>query len=358
MDVKHGFAAAAMCMAAALAAGAEMPPPCDPVPVRKSVDVRRREIAVAIIGLERPRPPAGGPTLQACVDYWTKGMDREIANRPDMVVLPEGIDAWRGMSRQGVRDWVVNTRGDGLLKAFQAYARAHRCYIVFNSYRQRSDGRFANCTFTLDREGDVVGVYDKVYPTEWEIKCPYLTVVPGERPVAVETDFGRLSFATCFDLNFRDLMEATAALKPDVIAFCSAYHGDFWQRAWALTCRSYFVGATLGDKAKDVWGPSGEAIFHSHDYFSTATVRINTNYAVCHLDFNWNGLKGAVDKYGPRVTVRNPGSVGCVTLLSNDPALKSADIVKEFGLVELTDYYERSQRLRGGRLQVPIGERQ
>ena len=142
-------------------------------------------------------------------------------------------------------------------------------------------------------------------------------------------------------------------LKADVIAFCSAYNGDFWQRTWSYTCRSYLVGCTVGTLAKDVSGPSGEALFHSHNYFQTATVKINTNYRVCHLDHNWSGLQKAVDKYGLRVTVRNPGAVGCVTLLSNDPELKAGDVVKEFGLEEWDDYYARSVRTRGGPLALP-----
>ena len=79
-------------------------------------------------------------------------------------------------------------------------------------------------------------------------------------------------------------------------------------------------------------------------------MKINTNYRVCHLDHNWAGLQKAVDKYGPRVTVRNPGAVGCVTLLSNAPELKAGDVVKEFGLEEWDDYYARSVRTRGGPL--------
>lgn len=327
---------------------AALPPPCDPVPVKKNVSAVRREITVSIIGAERPKLPPQGPSVEACLGYWMREMNREIVNKPDLVVLPECIDSWLGATRRQVRDWVVNVRGDAILKAFQAYAREHRCYLVFNSHRQRKDGRFANCTFTIDRDGDVVGVYDKVYPTIWEIDCPHLTVVPGKRPVAVETDFGRLSFATCFDLNFRDLMEATAELEPDVIAFCSAYHGGFWQRAWALTCRSYLIAATLGHKAKNVWGPSGEALFNADDYYRTATVKINTNYTVCHLDYNMGKLRRALDKYAPRLTMRDPGSVGCVTLLSDDPELKTESVVAEFGLERLSDYYRRSVRRRGG----------
>ena len=95
-------------------------------------------------------------------------MDKEIGNRPDLIVLPEGVDSWSGATPAIKLEW-VKRRGDLLLKEFQRYAREHRAYIVFNSYRQRKDGRFANCSYMLDRDGDVVGVYDKVYPTPGEI---------------------------------------------------------------------------------------------------------------------------------------------------------------------------------------------
>ncbi len=326
------------------------PPPCDPVPVKKPVKVVRREITVSVIGLARPALPKGRkPTVAECFRHWKSGMDKEIANKPDLIVLPEGVDSWLGATPADKFDW-VRRRGDLLLKEFQRYAKEYGAYLVFNSYRQRKDGRFANASYLIDREGDVVGVYDKAYPTPGEILWKELPIVPGDRPVVVDTDFGRVGFAVCFDLNFRDLVEAYRREKPDVICFSSAYHGDFWQRVWAYTCQSYFVGATLGELAKDVWGPSGEAIFHSQGYFRTGTFRINTNYRVCHLDDNWGGLQRAVDKYGQKVEVRNPGAVGCVTFLSNDPAVPVDNIIKEFGLILWDDYYSRSVELRGGEI--------
>ena len=46
--------------------------------------------------------------------------------------------------------------------------------------------------------------------------------------------------------------------------------------------------------------------------------------------------------------MRNPGAVGAVTVLSNDPAKPIDEIVREFGLILWDDYYARSVRLRGG----------
>lgn len=328
------------------------PPPCDPTPIRKDVRVVRREIVVSIIGEERPWTLDDSKrTLEGCWRYWKAAMDKEVVNRPDLVVLPECIDSdWAGATGAAKRRWIETVRGDGLLTRFQAYAKEHGCYLVFNSYRQRTDGRFANCSYAIDRAGDVIACYDKVYPTPGEIENADFPVVPGPGPVVVETDFGRLGFATCFDLNFRDLIEAYAKEKPDVICFCSAYNGDFWQRVWSYTCRAHLIAATSGALAKDVVGPSGEQLYHLHDYFRTCTVTINTNCRVCHLDDNWTNLRRAEAKYGRRIEVRKSGAVGTVTVLSHDPSLPVDDVIREFGLILWDDYYARSVRLRGGPL--------
>lgn len=215
----------AVCAVASIYVGVcdeAFPPPCDPVPVKKSVKVVRREIAVSVIGLARPMLPKGRkPTVAECFRHWKYGMDKEIGNKPDLIVLPEGVDSWLGATPADKLDW-VRRRGDLLLKEFQLYAKEHSAYLVFNSYRQRKDGRFANTSYLIDREGDVIGVYDKVYPTPGEILWKELPIVPGGSPVVVDTDFGRVGFAICFDLNFRDLIEAYRREKPDVICFSSA----------------------------------------------------------------------------------------------------------------------------------------
>ena len=58
MKFAFSAAAGAVCIGV-LAAAAEFPPPCDPVPVKKPVKVVRREVTVAVIGLERPLFPHG-----------------------------------------------------------------------------------------------------------------------------------------------------------------------------------------------------------------------------------------------------------------------------------------------------------
>lgn len=346
---------AALATAAALAAQAEaFPPPCDPVPVKKPVKVVRREIKVSIVGEARMNKPKDLKwDVQKVIDYWYEAMDREIGEKPDLVVLPEGIDNWNDVTPAEKRDWVRH-RGDLVFRAMQAYAKRHRCYLVYNSPRQRSDGRFANCTWTIDRDGDLVARYDKAFLTPREMEWEDFPGVCGDGPVVVDTDFGRLGFVTCYDLNFTHFADEYKKLSPDVMVFCSYYDGNYMRNYWASRTQAYLVGCTVGGGLpKTVTGPSGEDLVYQPEatrggkhFRRTVTAKINTNFRVIHYDDNYRKLDAAVAKYGRRVYMTDPARAGTFTFYSADPDLPIDDVVREFKMETWREYYDRSLQLK------------
>ncbi|MBO7721420.1 MAG: carbon-nitrogen hydrolase family protein [Kiritimatiellae bacterium] len=308
----------------------------------------RREIAVSVIGLQRPEYPVAEESVERVIEYWKRGMDREIGNRPDLIVLPECCDTLPAASAdQAVKARWTRMRGTRVLDAMRAYANEHSCYIVYASHRVRDDGRFANSSFLVDRAGKVAAVYDKVFPTAGEAESGECPVVPGTEAVVADTDFGRVGFVICFDLNFTELMKQYAAKRPDVLVFSSMFDGDFLQRNWARECQSYVVSSTgLSILPGRVIGPAGEELRNENYYMPTFTAKINTNCRVLHLDFNRDKFPAVIAKYGRRVEFRNPGGVGTFTLLSHDPALPVDEVMREFGLEPFTDYMIRSRTVR------------
>ncbi len=307
---------------------------------RKPVEIRRREITVSVIGEDLEMLPASGTLdVDAMIRYWMHFMEREARWNPDLMVLPEICDIWKNLPRERKQEW-LDLRGDTILAAFQDFARKHRTYIVYPTYRKLSEGHNSNCALLIDRDGDVTAVYDKVYPTVRDLS---MGVIPGKEPVIAETDFGRLGFVICFDLNFWDLLEKMAAMEPDVLAFSSYYHGDFMQQAWAHRCEAYFLGATVGALGKDILGPAGEVLYQERSSGRRCITRqINTNCAVIHWDFNRDKLEAAIAKYGSRMDFRNSGTCGCFTMLSRDPDLPVMEILKEFEIETWRQYYARS----------------
>ena len=321
-----------------------------PEPVTKPVQVVRRPVKVSIVAEEMPTHP--GPDcpddVRAMIDYWTGAMDKEVANGPDVIVLPEICDCWkRGgtVTSAFLTDWYMR-RGDRILKAFSAYARQHRCYLVYATTRNRPDGKWANSSILIDRDGDVAGVYDKVYPTDGEIVSTERPIVPGKGPVVVDTDFGRVGFLICFDVNFRELAHEYAKLKPDVLFFSSHFDGDFARREWARITGAWVVASANEGLPKTICDPCGGEWFREHAYFRTVTRTINTSCGVFHLDGNWPKLTALVKKYGSRIAVHDPGQVGTVLLTAETPELSVPALAKEAGLEYATDYFARSKALR------------
>lgn len=311
-----------------------------------AVEMKRREIAVSVIGLNRPSFPVAEASVEKAIKYWIKGMDREIGNKPDLIVLPECCDTVPTSKPADKARW-IRMRGTRVLDAVRAYAAKHKAYIVYSAHREREDGRFANSSMMIDRGGNVIAVYDKVFPTIGEAATPECLIVPGKKAVVVETDFGRVGFAICFDLNFDELKREYAELKPDIICFSSNFDGDFLQRSWARDCRSYFVSSTCSNSLeKRIIDPAGGLLQTEQYYMPTFTAKVNTNCRVIHLDFNRTKFADVISTYGRRVSIRNPGSVGTVTLLSNDPDLPVDEVMRKFELESYDDYLARSRNVR------------
>ena len=339
--------AAALCAGATVGSfAADLPPPCAPVPVHKAVKTVRREIVVSIIGknLFSRAKDAANP-VEAMIDYWTSAMDEEIGNNPDLVVLPEICDVIPGVPPEEMVGW-LRRRGNRILEAFAAYAKRHRCYLVYPTYRERADGTFSNTAIVIDRQGDVVGVYDKYQPTVRDLDNPAMDVRPGVGTCVVETDFGRLGIMICFDLNFQPILDLYARENVDVLAFPSYYDGGHYRQTWAARCQAYVVAATVGSLDKTVVGPAGDELFRAVSPITTATVRINTNCRVVHLDFNNAKLAAAKRKYGSRLALRYEGRTGVVTVLSTDPSLSVDDVLVEFEIENWRDYASRSAAAR------------
>ena len=181
-----------------------------PKNVSKKVVSKPREIMVNIIG--NALPVCNGNTdVDQMIQYWVKGMELCQNTQPDIIVLPEICDIYNDLIADAPKrnEW-LEKRGNKILDAFREYAKAHRTYLVYPSYRDRGNNHVSNSSLLIDREGDVVACYDKVYPTVGDIAkgC-----IPGNKPVIAETDFGTLGFMICFDLNFWDLLESYAALR-------------------------------------------------------------------------------------------------------------------------------------------------
>ena len=303
-------------------------------------------VTVATIG---GQPPEMDKTLgmqnvvEEVIGFWGSKLKQVLPNRPDLIILPEICDKPEGLTQEE-RSGYYKVRKDQVMDYLASVAKEHSCYIVFGTEREQEDGIWRNSSILLDRKGNVSGIYNKIFPTIWEIEAG---IVPGDEAPVFECDFGKVACVICFDLNFTELCDKYAAQNPDIIAFSSMYHGGLAQANWAYKCRSFFVGA-LGPReiSSEIRNPLGEVVASSTNYFDYAVTTINLDRKLAHLDFNWDKLRLLKEKYGEVVTITDPGKVGSVIIASEHESISAEEMIKEFDIELLDDYFTRSREFR------------
>ena len=69
---------------------------------------------------------------------------------------------------------------------------------------------------------------------------------------------------------------------------------------------------------------------------------INLDCRVAHLDYNGGKLRELKKKYGPEVRIDTPSHLGSVLIASESESVSAADMVAEFEIELLDDYFGRA----------------
>ncbi|WP_127581670.1 carbon-nitrogen hydrolase family protein [Paenibacillus koleovorans] len=267
--------------------------------------------------------------------HWQRELDRVLPDRPDLIVLPEACDR-PYYEPVETRNAFYRVRGNQIRDLLAENARRHHCYITYPAHIELADGTWRNSLQLIDRQGNVAGTYHKNHLVPVENTVGGLSY--GHEVPLVETDFGRVAFAICFDLNFDELRLKIAGLKPDLIVFASLYHGGLMQAYWAYSCRAHFAGA-VANLPCTILSPTGEQLASSTNYYPFLTAVVNLDCAVVHIDENGRQFQAIKNKYGAGVTIADPGLLGSVLLTSEMEHVTALDVVEEFGLLRLDDYF-------------------
>ncbi len=287
--------------------------------------------------------------VEKVIEHLKSEVEQVLPDKPDLIVLPEACDCPRGVSFKEAKEY-YKCRGDQVLEFFSSIARDNNCNIAYSAIREGNDGLWRNSTCIIDRSGKVIGTYSKNYPTILEVEN--LDISCEENAPIIECDFGRVACAICFDLNFDELRMKYAKLNPDIVIFSSMFHGGLLQSYWAYTCRCHFVGAISDGLTSSVISPVGQVIASSTNYYNFVTADINLDCRVVHLDFNMDRIRAAREKYKDKVKVTDPGYIGAVLISSETDEFTADDIIKEFGIEYLDDYFDRYLNFRQQRLSL------
>ncbi len=176
-----------------------------------------------------------------------------------LIVLPENF-AFMGLAETDKLEH-AESEGSGPIQDFLSRAaESHKVWMVGGTLPLKAQGSKvrASC-LVYDSAGAQIARYDKMHL--FDVNVPgtnehYLesnTIDPGECSLVIETPFGKLGIAVCYDLRFPELFREMAGDGMEILAIPSAFtaqtgaaHWEILIRARAVENLCYTVAANQG----------------------------------------------------------------------------------------------------------------
>ncbi|HEB86654.1 MAG TPA: carbon-nitrogen hydrolase family protein [Gammaproteobacteria bacterium] len=203
---------------------------------------------------------ASGPNVSANLTEAGRLIAMAVEAGADMVVLPENFAC---MSMQDADQLKHREReGEGPIQNFlREQADKQRVWLVGGTiplFGQDEQRMRASC-LVYDERGVLRGRYDKIHlfdvllEENQETYHESATIEPDNRIRVIETPFGRLGLAVCYDLRFPELFRRMLSEQVDIFTLPSAFtaitgraHWEVLLRARAIENLCYVVASAQG----------------------------------------------------------------------------------------------------------------
>ena len=199
---------------------------------------------------------ASGPIVSGNLNEAGRLIASAAEQGAKLVVLPEFFPIM-GMTEQDKLN-VSEQAGTGPIQTFLSEtARRHKIWLVGGSIPLAASvpDKVKNSCLVFDDQGVQVARYDKIHLFNLSLGNESYdeakTIEPGNKVVVLDSPFGRIGLAICYDLRFPELFRAMKDV--DIIVLPSAFtettgkmHWETLVRARAIENLSYVIASAQG----------------------------------------------------------------------------------------------------------------
>ncbi|MFA6972249.1 MAG: carbon-nitrogen hydrolase family protein [Gallionella sp.] len=199
---------------------------------------------------------ASGPNVAGNLSEARRLIARAAEQGARLVVLPEFF-AIMGMTDSD-KVKVREQAGAGPIQAFLSeMARQHNVWLVGGSIPLAASApdKVLNSCLVFDDQGRQVARYDKIHLFNLSLGNESYdeakTIEPGNQVVVIDSPFGRIGLAVCYDLRFPELFRAMKNV--DIIVLPAAFtettgkmHWEILVRARAIENLAYVIASAQG----------------------------------------------------------------------------------------------------------------
>ena len=217
---------------------------------QKRIAAQKQSFKVAAVQM------ASGPNVVNNLNEAERLIEKAVEQGARLVVLPEYFPV---MGLNDMAKVVVREKpNQGVIQTFLSKtAHKYKIWLVGGSIPlvASTPDKVLNSCLVFDEYGEQVARYDKIHLFNLNLGNEQYhegqTIEPGNKVVVVDSPFGRIGLAICYDLRFPELFRAMGNV--DIIVLPSAFtettgkmHWEVLVRARAVENLAYVVAAAQG----------------------------------------------------------------------------------------------------------------
>ncbi|NOX26827.1 MAG: carbon-nitrogen hydrolase family protein [Gammaproteobacteria bacterium] len=187
---------------------------------------------------------ASGPSVSANLMESERLINIAVERGAKIVVLPENFSFMGMAENEKLR--VAEVDGAGLVQDFlSAQASKHGIFLIGGTIplSTKSPKHIRAACLVYDSSGERVARYDKMHLFDVNLEesneqyAESETIEPGDEVCCVDTPYGRLGLAVCYDLRFPEQFRQMAESGIDIIVLPSAFTAITGKAHWQhLVC--------------------------------------------------------------------------------------------------------------------------
>jgi len=188
---------------------------------------------------------ASGPNIGANLLEAERLIEEAVSQQAQLVVLPENF-ALMGMTEQ---DKVEHREkeGSGAIQTFLSeQAARHGIWLVGGTLPMvaHDDNKIRAACLVFNDRGEQAARYDKIHLFDVQLldsNEQYTesdTIEPGDKVVVLDTPFGRMGVAVCYDLRFPELFRQQLEAGMEILVLPSAFTAITGRAHWEVLVRA------------------------------------------------------------------------------------------------------------------------
>ncbi len=276
-----------------------------------------------------------GKTQEEMLEWYKSKCFELKSQKPDFIIFPEMLFRMYAKNEPLTRDEFYPIA----LEKLKRCAREINSYVVFNIYEpnERFLGKYYNTTIIIDKNGKIKDKYRKIHTVDNEsLKS---NVVPGKEACVIDTEFGKIGIATCFDIGYRPLWLEMAQQGAKAVIWTAAYDGGNLLDAYAIIHMYWVISCVRTNRARII-DPVGRTVSASALWDDICIADIDLDMEIFHIDNQYNKIPKIREIYGDKVEIKALSEENVFTVSSKE--IPIAEIKGRFGLITYKEYHAQS----------------